>query len=107
MNNISENYIIFKEMFWDKKNIMGEFKKNSYNFSTAAKEFKLIEENTISILVPREEEAKQILSEIRCKGYTKSLMRKAGQYCVNVYEKILKMLYVRMLRAISEISGIV
>ena len=43
--------------------------------------------------MPREEEAKQILSEIRCKGYTKSLMRKAGQYCVNVYEKNFKMLY--------------
>lgn len=99
----------FRELYYlqrnvlDKKNIMGEFKKNSYNFSTAAKEFKLIEENTISILVPREEEAKQILSEIRCKGYTKSLMRKAGQYCVNVYEKNFKMLYdAGMLRAISE-----
>ncbi len=89
----------FRELYYlqrnvlDKKNIMDEFKKNSYNFSTVAKEFKLIEENTISILVPREEEAKQILSEIRCKGYTKSLMRKAGQYCVNVYEKNFKMLY--------------
>ena len=99
----------FRELYYlqrnvlDKKNIMGEFKKNSYNFSTAAKEFKLIEENTISILVPREEEVKQILSEIRCKGYTKSLMRKAGQYCVNVYEKNFKMLYdAGMLRAISE-----
>ena len=99
----------FRELYYlqrnvlDKKNIMDEFKKNSYNFSTVAKEFKLIEENTISILVPREEEAKQILSEIRCKGYTKSLMRKAGQYCVNVYEKNFKMLYdAGMLRAISE-----
>lgn len=99
----------FRELYYlqrntlDKKNIMDEFKRQSYNFSTVAKEFKLIEENTISILVPREEEAKEILREIRCKGYTKSLMRKAGQYCVNVYEKDYKKLDdARVIEPISE-----
>ena len=99
----------FRELYYlqrntlDKKNIMDEFQRKVYNFSTVAKEFKLIEENTVSIFVPWEEEAKKILSEIRCKGYTKSLMRKAGQYCVNVYEKDFKMLDdARAIESISE-----
>ena len=93
----------FRELYYlqrntlDKKNIMDEFQRKVYNFSTVAKEFKL------SIFVPWEEEAKKILSEIRCKGYTKSLMRKAGQYCVNVYEKDFKMLDdARAIESISE-----
>ena len=80
----------FKKLYYlrrnelDKKKIMDEFQRGVYNFSTASKKFKLIDEHTVTIFIPQEEDAKQLLKEIRYKGYTKSLMRKAGQYCVNV-----------------------
>ena len=70
----------------DKKKIFEEFKGKRYNFAKAAKEFKLIEENTLTVFISREEEAEELLWQIKHQGYTKSGMRKAGQYCVQLYE---------------------
>lgn len=70
----------------DKKKIFEEFKDKRYNFVKAAKEFKLIEENTLTVFISREEEAEELLWQIKHQGYTKSGMRKAGQYCVQLYE---------------------
>ena len=70
----------------DKKKIFEEFKDKRYNFAKAAKEFKLIEENTLTVFISREEEAEELLWQIKYQGYTKSGMRKAGQYCVQLYE---------------------
>lgn len=87
----------------DKKKIFEEFKKQKYNFAKAAREFKLIEENTLTVFVSREDEAEELLRLIKCQGYTKSGMRKAGQYCVQLYEgDIEKLQGVGMLRPISE-----
>ena len=70
----------------DKKKIFEEFKDKRYNFAKAAKEFKLIEENTLTVFISREEEAEELLWQIKHQGYTKSVMRKAGQYCIQLYE---------------------
>ena len=70
----------------DKKKIFEEFKDKRYNFAKAAKEFKLIEENTLTVFISREEDAEELLRQIKHQGYTKSGMRKAGQYCVQLYE---------------------
>ena len=70
----------------DKKKIFEEFKDKRYNFVKAAKEFKMIEENTLTVFISREEEAEELLWQIKRQGYTKSGMRKAGQYCVQLYE---------------------
>ncbi len=70
----------------DKKKIFEEFKDKRYNFAKAAKEFKLIEENTLTVFISREEEAEELLWQIKHQGYTKSGMRKAGQYCIQLYE---------------------
>ena len=87
----------------DKKKIFEEFKKQRYNFAKAAREFKLIEENTLTVFVSREKEAEELLQQIKCQGYTKSSMRKAGQYCVQLYEgDIEKLQGAGMLRPISE-----
>lgn len=86
----------------DKKKIFEEFKKQRYNFAKAAREFKLIEENTLTVFVSREEEAEELLQQIKYQGYTKSSMRKAGQYCVQLYEgDIEKLLGAGMIRQIS------
>lgn len=87
----------------DKKKIMEEFKSGYYNFATVGKEFKLIEQNTVTILIPKEEKAIQILHQLKNKGYTKTEMRKAGQYCIQVYEQEFKKMYdAGMIYRISE-----
>lgn len=87
----------------DKKKIFEEFKKQKYNFAKAAREFKLIEENTLTVFVSREEEAEELLRQIKRQGYTKSSMRKAGQYCVQLYDSDIEKL--RGAGMIRQISG--
>ena len=70
----------------DKKKIMDEFQKMECNFAEVAKEFKLIEENTKTIFINREPEADELLQELRIKGVTRERMRKAGQYCIQIYD---------------------
>ncbi|MFQ6817932.1 MAG: CRISPR-associated helicase Cas3' [Blautia sp.] len=87
----------------DKKKILEEFKNKRYNFAKAASEFNLIEENTKTVFIPREPEAAKLLDQIRYHGYTKSGMRKAGQYCVQLYENEFKKFRgAGMVRLISE-----
>lgn len=70
----------------DKKEILKKFAKRNFQFAWVGKEFKLIEENTKTIFIPKEEEAKEMLEEWKRKGCTKELMRKMSSYCVSVYE---------------------
>lgn len=87
----------------DKKKILQEFQDKQYNFAKVGKEFKLIEEDTKTIFVGREPEAEELLQQIRCQGYTKSTMRKAGQYCMQLYEnEFEKMRGAGMLSPVSE-----
>ena len=71
----------------DMKKILEKFDGGNYQFATVAKDFKLIEENTVTVYIDQEPEAKALLQEIRQQGLTKSRMRKAGQYCVSVRKK--------------------
>ena len=80
----------FREQSLDKKNIMGKFQEHKYNFETAAKKFRLIEEDTRTILVPVEQEAEELLAELKHQGFSKERMRKASQYCIQVYDTFLK-----------------
>ena len=87
----------------DKKKILEEFKNKRYNFATAAQNFKLIEENTLTVFISIEEEAEELLQQMKYQGYTKAGMRKAGQYCVQLYENdIEKLQGAGMLRPVSE-----
>lgn len=93
----------------DKKNIMGEFKQMQFNFSKVAKEFKLIEENTKMIFINKEPKAEELLNELKIKGASRERLRKAGQYCVQIYgdERTENSLFAKlysngMLRPISE-----
>ena len=45
----------------------------------------MIEQETKTIFICKEPEAKEILDEIKTKGTSKERMRKAGQYCVQIY----------------------
>ena len=87
----------------DKKNILGQFEKMRFPFARVNDEFKLIENNTKTIFINREERADQILSEIRCKGFSRSRMREAAQYCINVYDNDFQKLYAaNMIMEVSE-----
>ena len=77
----------------DKKNIIGEFKDWKYNFETVSEKFHLIEENTRIVFIPIEQEAKDLLFEIKNQGYGKSRMRNASQYCVQIYNQLFDTLY--------------
>lgn len=87
----------------DKKHILDQFQEGHYPFAKVGQEFRLIEQNTRTILIPIEERAGEIAEELRLKGATRALLREAGQYCVNVYETMFNhMLGAGMLLAVSE-----
>lgn len=91
----------------DKKHLMDEFHRGKCNFETAAKLFKLIEQETKTIFISREPEAEELLQELKWMGASKARMRKAGQYCVQVFDNnrnsMVDQLYgAGMIRPISE-----
>lgn len=87
----------------DKKKILEQFNKGRFPFATVGEQFKLMEQNTKTIFIAREDRAKEIVEEIKHKGITKALMREAGQYCVDVYDDIFRKIHAaRMLTDISE-----
>lgn len=93
----------FRGSSLDKKEILKEFQGMRFSFKKVSDEFKLIEKNTKTILIPREEHAKEIYEEMKIKGITKKLMREAGQYCISVYEEDCnKMIGADMIRAITD-----
>lgn len=83
----------FEELFYlrreslDKKKILELFQPMQFEFAQAAKAFKLIEHNTVTVLIPVEECAKKIAEQLRKGMGNKALMREAGRYCVNIYAK--------------------
>lgn len=83
----------FKGAALDRKGIMEEFQRGRFAFATVGKEFKLIEQNTKTILIPVEERAKEIAEELKLKGASKKLIREAGKYCVNVYDNLFRKMY--------------
>lgn len=91
----------------DAKDIVGQFEAGSrswmFPFASAARQFHLIENHTKTILIDIEPEAEEIAGMIRCGAYSRELLRKAGQYCVNVYDNDFKCLYgAGLLEALDE-----
>lgn len=70
----------------DKKNIMDEFRDKEYNFAKVGKEFKLIEQDTKTIVICKEKEAVELLDELKWKGLSKTGMREIQQYCIQVWD---------------------
>lgn len=75
----------------DKKFIVDAFENavNSWNFpfKTVSDAFQLIEQETKTVLIPLEPKAKEIAAKLEECFYSKQLMRDAGRYSVNLYEK--------------------
>ncbi len=64
----------------------------SFPFRTIGEEFKLIEENTHSILIPDTSESAEYAKRLRGGERNRDLMRSAGRFCVNVYDNHYKAL---------------
>lgn len=87
----------------DKKNIMEQFKGIKCNFLKVAEDFKMIENDTKTVFIPVEEEAQDLLQQLKYQGFTKTSMRKAGQYSVTHYDDVIeKMKDAGMIELVAE-----
>lgn len=87
----------------DKKNIMGQFKGIKCNFLKVAEDFKMIENDVKTVFIPVEEEAQDLLQQLKYQGFTKTSMRKAGQYSVTLYDDVIeKMKDAGMIELVAE-----
>lgn len=88
---------LYKGDSLDKKDIVDQFEAGTrsmlFPFASVARDFRLIENQTKTILIDVEPEAAEIVKRI-CRGeHSRQLLRDAGQYCVNVYEQDFEALY--------------
>ncbi len=68
------------------ENGVEDFSRPSFPFAKAAQEFRLIDSDTRAVLVPCTEEAEALAARLLRGERSRALLRKAGQYSVNVYE---------------------
>ncbi|MCU0486852.1 MAG: CRISPR-associated helicase Cas3' [Anaerolineales bacterium] len=57
-----------------------------FQFKTAAEKFKIIDENTVSVIIPYSEEAERLLDELKCATYPAPILRQLQLFTVNIYE---------------------
>ncbi|MBR3565386.1 MAG: CRISPR-associated helicase Cas3' [Paludibacteraceae bacterium] len=77
---------------FDKKQISSLCNQSAIQFETAAKEFQLIEDNSIPVYVGYKEGQNLINQLMHDANITYSLMKKLSQYCVNVRQQDFKTL---------------
>lgn len=74
----------------DKKGILSMIEQNAkkagYPFASVAAEFKLIENQTKTIVIGIEAEAEELIQRLRFGEHSRDLMRDISQYSVQVYE---------------------
>jgi CRISPR-associated endonuclease/helicase Cas3 len=75
---------------FDAKAILPCFEKGlaevSFDFKTAAERFKLIDNDTVSVIVPYNKEARQLIEVLKYTPYPATTVRKLQTYTVNIYE---------------------
>jgi CRISPR-associated endonuclease/helicase Cas3 len=72
---------------FDAKEILPCFEKSEgFDFKTAAEKFKLIEDNTVAVIIPYNDIASKWVEELRYTPYPASTLRKLQSYTVNIYE---------------------
>ncbi len=87
----------------DKKQILKQCEAGGFVFAQIAKQFKLIEQETKTIFIAKEDGAQALLQELRQKEASRQRMRRAGQYSVEVYQNLFERLKgAGMLRPVAE-----
>lgn len=80
-------YVQGKEAF-DVKRILSCFDSGiEFEFKKAAEEFRMIDNNTVSVVIPYNEEAKNLIERARNHPYPFTFARQLQLYTVNIYEK--------------------
>jgi CRISPR-associated endonuclease/helicase Cas3 len=84
-------YDLQSDKAFDAKEILGCFEMEGadliFEFKTAAERFRLIENNTLPVIIPYDEEAKSLLEIVKWTDYPTSYARKLQIYTVNIYER--------------------
>jgi len=75
---------------FDVKKILAYFNKGTgeldFDFKKAAEDFKLIENNTVAVVIPYNEEARKLLEQARYHPFPYKFARELQMYTVNIYE---------------------
>lgn len=75
---------------FDVKKILSCFNKNTgeldFDFKKAADEFRMIDNNTVAVVIPYNEEAKKLLEQARHHLFPYKFARRLQMYTVNIYE---------------------
>ncbi len=74
---------------FDFKNILGCFDKSQpykLDFAKAAQAFRIIEDISSTVIIPYDQEAKELIEELRTNSSPVATLRKLQPYSVNIYE---------------------
>lgn len=71
---------------FDARQIMACFTDSGLNFESVAQRFRFIEDNTIGVIIPFDEQAEQWIDELETAQYPRSILRKLQIYTVNIFE---------------------
>ncbi len=73
---------------FDFKRILDCFESadGKFKFETAARTFQIIEDPTVTVIIPFNEEVKRLIKELKYTEYTFSILRKLQPYTVSIYE---------------------
>ncbi|MCL4378796.1 MAG: hypothetical protein M1409_10570, partial [Actinobacteria bacterium] len=92
----------FRNLYWinedklDKERVLEKFSEGvgsiNFPFREIAENFKIIDKDMKSIIIPYNDDAKEIIKQLRYAEYIKKLARKAQRFCVQVYPQILRKL---------------
>lgn len=85
-------YRIKSDESFDKHKILNRFENENLPFETVAKQFHIIENDTVTICIPGEE-SEPLIESYRCGNISRKLIRELGQYCVSVYNDHFKRLF--------------
>ncbi|MBC8333145.1 MAG: CRISPR-associated helicase Cas3' [Anaerolineae bacterium] len=82
-------YNLQSEDSFDFKKIVDCFEKGKpteFKFKTAAENFKFIENNTVSVIIPFDDDAKTLIEKLKYVEYPAKTVRQLQPYTVNIYE---------------------
>jgi CRISPR-associated endonuclease/helicase Cas3 len=83
-------YLLHGAESFDQQQIINCFEKGvnapAFDFATAAKKFKLIEQNTVAVFIPYDAEAEARIDALRNATHPRNALRQLQPYAVNIYE---------------------
>ncbi len=83
-------YVLHGKESFDAQRILAHFEKGlqvpSFDFETAAKKFRLIDQSTVTVFIPYDAEARRRIEWLETALYPASVLRQLQPYAVNIYE---------------------